>query len=440
MEKATILDDAREYIRVNHPEKKFIPSETRVAASGAVLDADDIVAVIEASLGMWLTEGKYAKEFSQSLLEYLGDVQRYAILCNSGSSACLLAVAAITQPEFQSRTAKPGSEVITTAVNFPTTVSCLVQNRLVPVFVDINLPTYTPSSSDIEQAINPNTRGIILAHTLGNPFDAETIRDIADENGVWFIEDNCDSLGSEYRGEKTGNFGDISTTSFFPAHMVTTGEGGAVFARSPMIAKVVESLRSWGRDCRCLPGQDNVCGKRFDWQLGNLPHGYDHKYIFSRLGYNLKTTDLQAAIGVSQMKKLPQFVEKRRHNWKRLHEGMQHLEDYFVLPEATPNSNPSWFGFCLTIQKYAPFTRNEVVDFLEGRKISTRLLFGGNLLRQPAFMGIQKKVFGKLHMSDVITNHTFWLGVWPRLTDEMIDYVLTTFDDLVAEKKKRAKG
>ena len=405
----------------------FVPGQTPVPVSGRVFDADDLVHLTDASLDFWLTAGRYAGQLERELARFIG--VRHAILCNSGSSANLLALSALTAPELGERRLRLGDEVITVAAGFPTTVNPILQNGLTPVFLDINLGTYNLDVRRLEEAITPRTRAIMVAHTLGNPFDLDTVLATAARHNLWLIEDNCDALGSTYDGRLTGSFGDLATVSFYPAHHITMGEGGCVLTRRPRLKKIVESFRDWGRDCWCQPGKENTCGKRFDWQLGDLPAGYDHKYIYSHVGYNLKVTDMQAAIGVAQIKKLPAFIEARRRNWCSLHEGLKPLEEFFVLPEPTPKSNPSWFGFLLTVRPGAPFTRNALIRCLDERKIGTRLLFGGNLTRQPAYRNAPYRVVGDLTNTDIVMNQTFWIGVYPGQTPEMIAYVVETFHD-----------
>lgn len=352
-------------------------------------------------------------------------------MCNSGSSANLLAISAITQPEFGSKRATKGAEVITVAAGFPTTLNPIIQNGLTPVFLDVELGTLVPKPEEIEHAVNPNTKAIVLANPLGNLPDLDAIRDIADEYNIFYIEDNCDGLGGDFRGKRAGTAGDLSTLSFYPAHHMSAGEGGAVLTRSPMMKKVVESLRDWGRACWCAPGKDNTCGKRFDWCLGDLPKGYDHKYIYSRIGYNLKITDLQAAILVEQLKRLDKFVEKRRYNWNRLREGLEKYSRWLIMPRATEGANPSWFGFHMTVKDVAPFTRHQLVSYLEEKKIGTRLFFGGNLLKQPAYKGIHHKLFSELHNTNILCRGAFWIGVHPALTDAHLDYMIDTLGEFL---------
>jgi len=322
----------------------------------------------------------------------------------------------------------PGDEVITVAAGFPTTVNPIVQSGMVPVFLDIDLATHNIDVTNLERAISPRTRAVMIAHTLGNPFDLDAVMDVVNRHDLWLIEDNCDALGSTYRGRKTGTFGHLATASFYPAHHITMGEGGCVLTSQPRLKTLVESFRDWGRDCWCAPGQSNTCGKRFEWDLGELPFGYDHKYIYSHLGYNLKLTDMQAAVGVAQLKKLPEFIEKRKRNWRHLHDGLARYQEYLILPEATPHGDPSWFGFLLTVRPDAPFDRNVLISFLEEHKIATRLLFAGNLIRQPAYQRVKHRVVGELVNTDTVVTQTFWIGVYPGLTPEMIEYVLHVFE------------
>ncbi|HUF46335.1 MAG TPA: lipopolysaccharide biosynthesis protein RfbH [Vicinamibacterales bacterium] len=409
----------------------FVAGVTPVPVSGRVFDADDIAHLIDASLDFWLTTGRFAEEFEREFARTLG--LRHAMLCNSGSSANLLAVSALTSDALGAERLRPGDEVITVAAGFPTTVGPIVQNGLTPVFVDVSLGDYNADLDAVETAIGPRTRAIVLAHTLGNPSRLDRLVEIADRHDLWLIEDNCDALGSTYGDRLTGTFGDLATVSFYPAHHITMGEGGAVLTDRPRLKTIVESFRDWGRDCWCAPGRADTCGKRFDWQLGDLPAGYDHKYIYSHIGYNLKATDMQAAVGVSQLRKLPAFVDARKRNWRRLRDGLRTLEDYFILPEPTPESDPSWFGFALTVRSDAPFTRGDIVTGLEARRIGTRLLFAGNLLRQPGFRSMPHRVVGTLDRTDQVMSSTFWLGVYPGLTDEMLRFVTTTLEEQVHE-------
>jgi CDP-6-deoxy-D-xylo-4-hexulose-3-dehydrase len=427
-----ILRLVRAYYAEAFPPKEFIPGETPVPVSGRVFDADELVHLVDASLDFWLTTGRYVEQFEREFARFMG--VRHVILCNSGSSANLLALSALTSPKLGEQRLKAGDEVITVAAAFPTTVNPIVQNRLVPVFVDVELSTYNIDMRYLEEAISPRTRAIMLAHTLGNPFNVDAVLEVVKRHNLWLIEDNCDALGSKYKGKLTGTFGDLATVSFYPAHHITMGEGGCVLTNSPKLKTLVESFRDWGRDCWCAPGKENTCGKRFEWQLGELPYGYDHKYIYSHIGYNLKLTDMQAAVGVAQLKKLPQFIEARKRNWKLLYEGLKPLEEFLILPQPTPGSDPSWFGFAITVRPEAPFTRNDLVRYLENRKIATRLLFGGNLIRQPAYQDVPYRVVAELKNTDVVMNHTFWIGVYPGLTEQMIAYVIETVTTFVLEQ------
>jgi len=407
----------------------FVPGQTPVPVSGRSFDAEDMVHLIDASLDFWLTTGRYAEQFEREFARFLGI--RHTILCNSGSSANLLALSALTSPGLGERRLTPGDEIIAVAAGFPTTVNPIIQNGLVPVFLDIELGTYNVDVRRLEEAIGPRTKGVMLAHTLGNPFDLDAVLDVVRRRGLWLIEDNCDALGSTYRGRLTGTFGDLATVSFYPAHHITMGEGGCVLTEDPRLEKLVESFRDWGRDCWCDPGKANTCGKRFGWQLGTLPAGYDHKYIYSHIGYNLKLTDMQAAVGVAQLKKLPRFIETRRRNFKLLREGLTSLEELLVLPEATPGSDPSWFGFLITVRPGAPFGRRDLVQHLEVRRIGTRQLFGGNLLRQPAYVKVPHRLVGELTNSDIVMNNAFWVGVYPGLTEEMIGFMVESIQTFV---------
>jgi CDP-6-deoxy-D-xylo-4-hexulose-3-dehydrase len=427
--RAAILAQVAEYHGVAFPSVPFVPGETPVPVSGRTFGADDVVRLAEATLDFWLTTGSFAEQFERDLARAVG--VRHALLCNSGSSANLLAVSALTSPTLGVDRLRPGDEVITVAAGFPTTVNPIVQNGLVPVFVDIGVGGYDADVAAVAEAIGPRTRAIMLAHTLGNPFDLDAIGALAAQHDLWLIEDNCDALGSRYNERLTGTFGDLATLSFYPAHHITMGEGGAVLTDRPRLKTLVESFRDWGRDCWCAPGKADTCGKRFDCELGELPHGYDHKYIYSHIGYNLKATDMQAAVGVSQLEKLPRFIEARKRNWRRLRDGLRHLEEFLILPQATANSDPSWFGFALSVRSGAPFTRRALVRFLESRRIGTRLLFGGNLLRQPAYRDVPRRVVGDLDNTDFVMANTFWLGVFPGLTDQMVDYMVENVDGFV---------
>ncbi|MBU3190608.1 lipopolysaccharide biosynthesis protein RfbH [Clostridium bowmanii] len=422
-----ILQKVKDFYKEKSLGKKFIPGETYIPAAGKVVDEDDLSNLIDASLDMWLTSGRYGNEFEKEFPKFLG--VKYCSLVNSGSSANLVAVTALTSPKLGERRLKQGDEVITVAAGFPTTVSPIIQNGLIPVFVDVEIGTYNIDSNKVEEAITDKTRAIILAHTLGNPFNLCKIMELSKKHNLWVIEDNCDALGSKYDGKYTGTFGDISTFSFYPAHHITMGEGGAVITSDSKLHNIIRSLRDWGRDCCCPPGSDNLCGKRFTQQHGELPIGYDHKYVYSNLGYNLKVTDMQAALGVSQLKKLPVFIEKRRENYKRIYDGLKQFQEYLILPEPTGKSEPSWFGFILTMKDKTKYDRNSLVKFLEERKVGTRLLFAGNIVKQPLFLenSINYRVSGKLENTDIVMNNTFWIGVWPGIDDEQIEYIISQF-------------
>jgi CDP-6-deoxy-D-xylo-4-hexulose-3-dehydrase len=415
-----IFDLARRYFTEEFPDREFVPGETPVPVSGRVFDADDLIRLLDASLDFWLTAGRFADQFEREFARYFG--LRHALLVNSGSSANLLAVSCLTSPKLGDRQLRPGDEVITAAAGFPTTVNPILQNGLTPVFVDVRIPTYNADVSQVEAAIGSRTRAIFLAHTLGNPFDAAAVSALAHKHNLWLIEDCCDAAGATLHGRLAGTFGDLATVSFYPAHHITMGEGGCVLTDQPLLKTLAESFRDWGRDCWCDPGKANTCGKRFDWQLGELPHGYDHKYIYSHVGYNLKLTDMQAAVGLSQLQKLPSFIEKRRQNFRTLYEALGGLEEFLILPQATPGSEPSWFGFPIAVRPGAPVTRNHVIRYLEERKIATRLLFGGNLARQPAYQDRPFRVAGELTNSDFVMNHVFWVGVYPALTARHLEY------------------
>lgn len=412
----------------------FVPGETPVPVSGKVFDATELQYLVDAALDFWLTTGRFAEQFEREFADFFG--LRQAILVNSGSSANLLALSCLTSPRLSERCLKPGDEVITVAAGFPTTVNPIIQNKLVPVFVDVTIPTYNVDVTQLEAAYSTRTRAVMLAHTLGNPFDLDAVKDFTQRHNLWLIEDCCDAVGATYHDQKAGTFGDVSTASFYPAHHITMGEGGCVLTNSPKLKRLVESFRDWGRDCWCNPGKDNTCNKRFDWQLGELPYGYDHKYIFSHIGYNLKLTDMQAAVGVAQLKKLPAFIEARRRNFQVLLKGLKDLEEFFILTRPTPGSEPSWFGFPLAVRPEAPFTRNEVIRHLERHKIATRLLFGGNLVRQPAYLNVPHRCVGNLENSDFVMNQVFWIGVYPGLSTEMLEYVVETLWTFCRGSKK----
>lgn len=401
-------------------ESVFAPGESPVPVSGKVLDSNDFEALVHASLDGWLTAGRFTADFQRQLARYVG--ARKSLFVNSGSSANLLALSALTSPKLGKRALKEGDEVLTVAMGFPTTVNPIIQNRLRPVVVDVEMGTYDAMPDMLREAVTPRTRAIMLAHTLGNPFDLGTVQELCRENGLWLVEDSCDALGSTYQGQRTGSFGDTATLSFYPAHHITTGEGGAVLSKSPLVAKQIESFRDWGRDCYCETGHDDTCNKRFGWQLGDLPEGYDHKYTYSHIGYNLKGTDMQAALGLSQLQKIDLFVEHRKKNFANIFEGLKGV-DGLVLPVATPNSDPSWFGFPITLDPKHPANREDLLRHLESKKIGTRLMFAGNILKQPAYKNVDFRVVGTLTNTDVVMSRSFWVGVYPGLTKQMTDYI-----------------
>jgi CDP-6-deoxy-D-xylo-4-hexulose-3-dehydrase len=417
----------RKLYKHKYQEKPFIPGKTPVRYAGRVFDEKEITNLVDSALDFWLTSGRYAEEFESRFAQYF-DVSD-AILVNSGSSANLIALSTLTSPKLGNRRLKPGDEVITVAAGFPATVAPIVQNNLVPVFVDVKVGTYNAIPGQLKEAIGPKTRAIFLAHTLGNPFDVDTVLELAKKHDLWLIEDNCDSLGSKFRDRLTGTFGHLSTVSFYPAHHITTGEGGCVITNDEELARIAKSFRDWGRDCYCNPGENNTCGKRFSQQFGTLPSGYDHKYVYSHIGYNLKMTDMQASIGVAQLDKLEWFVRRRKENFDRLYNGLIPYENKIILPEATPHSDPSWFSFLLTIREDAGFSRNKLTSFLEQNGIETRNLFCGNLLRQPAFLDIKKRKIGDLKNTDLIMNNTFFIGLYPGIGRAQIDYVLEVFEE-----------
>lgn len=435
--KRKIFDLVSKYYIENHSCKKFVPGKTQIPCAGRVFNEKEMISLVDSALDFWLTSGRYSKQFEADFARFLG--VGYCSLTNSGSSANLLAISALTSPKLKDKRLKPGDEVITVACAFPTTVNPIVQNRLIPVFLDVNAGTYNIKADSIEDAISKKTKAIFLAHTLGNPFDIEKVSRICEKHGLWLIEDNCDGLGSKYNGKYTGTFGDIATFSFYPAHQITMGEGGAAITNNAQLMRIIESFRDWGRDCWCEPGHDDTCKKRFEWKMGKLPFGYDHKYVYSHIGYNLKATDMQAAVGVEQLKKLPAFIEARKKNFKRLYDGLKKYSDYFILPEQTQNSDPTWFGFILTVRKAAPFSRNEVTKYLEDNKIATRLLFSGNVTCQPYFEEVDYKIHGNLKNTDYVMNNTFWIGIYPGITDGMIDYILNKFEEFIDNGVKNAE-
>ena len=428
-----INDLAQDVFDSIHKSKPFIPGETPIPVTGKFFGVQEIAAAMMASGEFWLTAGPHTEEFESKLAKRMG--VRHAFMVNSGSSANLVALSALTSKRLGERRLLPGDEVLTVAAGFPTTVAPILQNGLVPVYVDIELGTYVANPEALEVAIGPKTKAIMMAHTLGNPFNLDVVTKLAEKHNLWLIEDNCDALGGTYRDKNLGSFGDLSTLSFYPAHHITTGEGGAVLTRKVALKPIIESFRDWGRDCWCAPGKDNTCLKRYEWQLGELPEGYDHKYTYSHIGYNLKSGDIQAAIGLAQLDRLSSFIELRRSNWAYLANNLKGLEEYFFLPKATEHSDPSWFGFALTVKPEAPKTRNEIVQALNEKKIGTRLLFGGNLLRQPAFIGTPRRVFSTFENTDLVMNETFWIGVWPGLSAEMLEYMVRQLYKILGVKK-----
>ena len=416
-----------------HPTKIFIPGKSAVPVTGKVFGQEELTAAVQASLDFWLTSGPYTANFESRFAKTVG--MRHAFMVNSGSSANLLALTALTSSKLGDRALKPGDEVLAVAAGFPTTVTPILQNGLVPVYVDVDLQTYVANDQALEDAIGPKTKAIMMAHTLGNPFNVGLVEKLAKKHNLWVVEDSCDALGGTYRGKNLGTFGDLSTFSFYPAHHITTGEGGAVLAKKVAMKPIVESFRDWGRDCWCAPGCDNTCLKRYEWQLGELPEGFDHKYTYSHLGYNLKSGDIQAAIGLAQLDRLESFVQLRRRNWNYLMQGLSDLTEFLLLPKATEHSDPSWFGFAITVREVSPKTRNEIVQALNERKIATRLLFGGNLLRQPAFTGTPRRVYGELINTDIVMNDTFWIGVWPGLSIPMLDFMIESLHEILGRTK-----
>ena len=427
-----ILELVRDYHAAAFPTRDFIPGETPVPCAGRVFGAEEIISLVDSSLDFWLTSGRFTEDFETRLAEFLGI--RHCLLVNSGSSANLLALTALTSAKLGDERLRPGDEVITVAAGFPTTVNPIIQNGLVPVFVDIQLPTYNIDVTQLEAALSPRTRAIMVAHTLGNPFDLNAVCEFAETHDLWLVEDCCDALGATYDGRHVGTFGDIATCSFYPAHHITMGEGGAVMTDSPKLKTIIESIRDWGRDCWCPTGVDNTCGKRFGWQIGDLPHGYDHKYIYSHIGYNMKATDMQAAIGLAQVHRLPDFISARRANFSRLYKSLKPYEEFFILAEPTAHADPSWFGFPLTIRPDAPFTRNELGNHLVNAKIGIRQFFAGNLTLQPAYRDVNYRVIGNLINTDIVMNHNLWTGVYPGLNHEMIDYTVSRIIEFIISK------
>jgi CDP-6-deoxy-D-xylo-4-hexulose-3-dehydrase len=425
-----ILQKTKEYYQAKFGEKTFIPGKTKVNYAGRVFDEHELMNAVEASLDFWLTEGRFAEQFSEKIADYLG--VENVLLTVSGSSANLLAFAALTSEKLGDKRLKPGDEVISVAAGFPATVTPIIQHGLIPVFVDVDQETYNINIDQAKKAITDKTRCIFIAHTLGNPFDIDAIMELAHKHDLWVIEDNCDAFGSKYKGRFTGTFGHLSTISFYPAHHITTGEGGAVITNDAQLARIVRSFRDWGRDCYCMGGENNTCGKRFSQQFGNLPFGYDHKYVYSEIGYNLKMTDIQAAIGAAQMDKLEIFGEKRKENFRKHYRIFSKYPQFFSLPRATEGADPSWFAFIVTVKESAPFKRDEITNYLNSKLIETRNLFAGNMTKQPAFVGKNWRIADNLDVTDHIMNNTFFLGTYPGLTDEMFSYIEKTVDEFVA--------
>jgi CDP-6-deoxy-D-xylo-4-hexulose-3-dehydrase len=426
-----IFEKIKELYLLKSSMNKFVPGVSSIPCAGRVYDEKEMISLVDASLDFWLTSSRYARQFEMEFAKYLG--VKYCILANSGSSANLLAVSALTSQKLDQRKLKPGDEVITVACAFPTTVNPIIQNNLIPVFLDINIETCNINEDKIEEVLSEKTKAIFLAHTLGNPLNMDKILEICNKYNLWLIEDNCDALGSKYKGQNTGTFGDIATFSFYPAHHITMGEGGAVVTNNPDLKKLIESFRDWGRDCWCEPGCDDTCGKRFGWQIGTLPHGYDHKYIYSHIGYNLKLTDMQAAVGVEQMKKLPEFIALRKRNWNILYEGLKKFEEFFIFQRAIADAEPSWFGFLLTVKESAPFSKNDIINYLESSKIVTRPLFAGNILRHPAYYWVPCRIEGEMINTDYVMNNSFWIGVYPGIHEDRTTYIVNKFKSFISQ-------
>ena len=429
-----IIALVKEHYLEEFPEEEFIPGKSSIPVSGRTFDHKDIETLIDSSLDFWLTEGRYTDLFEKKFSEFLN--VKKTVPVNSGSSANLLAFSSLTSPKLKDRAIKKGDEVITVATGFPTTINPIIQNGCIPVYIDCELDTYNINVENLSDALSEKTKAVMIAHTLGNPFDVDKISQFCKDNDLFLIEDSCDALGSKYKNQYTGTFGDMGTFSYYPAHHITMGEGGSVVTNNPVLNKILESFRDWGRDCWCAPGESDTCNRRYDWQLGNLPYAYDHKYIYSHIGYNLKLTDLQASIGVSQLDKVDSFIQKRKVNWERLYSGLSNLEEFFILPQKQKNSDPSWFGFALTVKQSAPFSRPELINHLDDKKINSRFLFGGNILWQPAYLNSEHREVGSLSNSDTVALGTFWLGVFPGLTNEMIDFIIETIQDFAENKKK----
>ncbi len=427
-----IKELSKKYFAAKWPEKTFEPGKTHIPVSGKVFDDRDLTSLLDSSLDFWLTAGRFANKFEKQFAKFMQ--REHCLLVNSGSSANLIAISALTSEKLGDRQLKPGDEVLTVAAGFPTTVNPIYQNQLQPVFVDVELPTYNVNVEQLKAAVTPKTKAIMIAHTLGNPFNLEAVTQIAKENNLWLIEDCCDATGSTYNGKLAGTFGDIATVSFYPAHHMTMGEGGAVLTDNDELKVLLESFRDWGRDCWCAPGVSDTCGKRFEWQLGDLPFGYDHKYTYGHIGYNLKVTDMQAAVGVSQLEKLPDFIQKRKDNFKFLKSCLQDFSEDLILPEAPENSDPSWFGFPISMRESSKVSRNEMVQALESKKVHTRLLFAGNLVRQPAYNKMNHRIQGSLDNADYIMNHTFWVGIYPALGETELTYIAKSIEEILNGK------
>lgn len=423
--RAEILEKVKLLYNYRKNQENFVPGETPINYAGRVYDENEMMTLVDSALDFWLTAGRYAEKFEEEFAKFLG--VKYCLLTNSGSSANLLAISSLTSPKLGEKKLEKGDEVITTACGFPTTLNPIIQNGLKPVFVDVKLGTYNIQVDLIENALAERTKAIFIPHTLGNPANINKIMKISKEYDLWFIEDNCDALGSRYNGKYTGTYGHISTSSFYPAHHITMGEGGAVLTSDPLLKEIISSFRDWGRDCWCEPGCDNTCGKRFRWQLGELPFGYDHKYVYSHIGYNLKVTDMQAAVGTEQLKKLPKFIKARKKNFNILYNQLKVYEDYLLLPEIEENADPSWFGFPVIVENNKEFTRDDIVNFLETNKVATRMLFGGNLTKQPAYKDIDFKLEDSLVNTDKVMEKLFWVGVYPGITEEKMEYMLNVF-------------
>ncbi|MCI1648740.1 MAG: lipopolysaccharide biosynthesis protein RfbH [Bacteroides sp.] len=428
MKRTEILELVKAYYKEQFAEKEFEAGKTTIPFAGRIFDEEELVTLVDSSLDFWLTTGRYAEEFEAKFAEFMG--QKNCMLVNSGSSANLIALSTLTSPLLKGNRLKKGDEVLTVAAGFPTTVNPIVQNGLTPVFVDVEVDTFNIKVSAIENALSDKTKAIMLAHTLGNPFNLEVVKSIADKYGLYLVEDCCDAVGSKYNGQLVGTFGNLATTSFYPAHHITMGEGGSVLTSNPLLRRIATSLRDWGRDCYCDPGCDNTCGRRFKGQYGDLPLGYDHKYVYSHVGYNLKVTDMQAAVGVAQLKKLPLFIEARKENFKKLYKGLKQYEEYLMLPQATPNSDPSWFGFPFNVRENDKFTRKDLAEYLEDHKILTRQLFAGNITKQPAYKDkeINYRISGSLENTDYIMRNTIFIGVYPGIDDVRMNYILFVFD------------